>query len=238
MDIGGKGLIRKHLNKRVLSIKKSLIYYIVISSLLSVIISIGVMNGARVIQNSVWSKYKTIEEYKEIYDFYNKYYGYITEAPRISSSFMSQSDNIIVEICDFLETWTLLIITITLNSITSYLFFKRKLKKPLALLEIGANEIFNNNLDFEIEYDCMDEFGKLCKSFDKMRIQLIDNNQKMWNRIIEEKEFHASIAHDIRVPLMVLEGYVETILEFYPEDNISKHEVLAELNKCNVQIAR
>ena len=60
----------------------------------------------------------------------------------------------------------------------------------------------------------------------------------MWNRIIEEKEFHASIAHDIRVPLMVLEGYVETILEFYPEDNISKEEVLAELNKCNVQIAR
>ena len=238
MDIGGKALIRKYLNKRVLSIKKSLIYYIVISSLLSVIISIGVMNGARIIQNSIWSKYKTIEEYKEIYDFYNKYYGYITEAPRISSSFMSQSDNIIVEICDFLETWTLLIITITLNSITSYLFFKRKLKKPLALLEIGANEIFNNNLDFEIEYDCMDEFGKLCKSFDKMRIQLIDNNQKMWNRIIEEKEFHASIAHDIRVPLMVLEGYVETILEFYPEDNISKHEVLAELNKCNVQIAR
>ena len=37
-----------------------------------------------------------------------------------------------------------------------------------------------------------------------MRIQLIDNNKKMWNRIIEEKEFHASIAHDIRVPLMVL----------------------------------
>ena len=37
---------------------------------------------------------------------------------------------------------------------------------------------------------------------------------------------------------MVLEGYVETILEFYPEDNISKEEVLAELNKCNVQIAR
>ena len=214
MDIGGKALIRKYLNKRVLSIKKSLIYYIVISSLLSVIISIGVMNGARIIQNSIWSKYKTIEEYKEIYDFYNKYYGYITEAPRISSSFMSQSDNIIVEICDFLETWTLLIITITLNS------------------------IFNNNLDFEIEYDYMDEFGKLCKSFDKMRIQLIDNNQKMWNRIIEEKEFHASIAHDIRVPLMVLEGYVETILEFYPEDNISKEEVLAELNKCNVQIAR
>lgn len=238
MDIGGKALIRKYLNKRVLSIKKSLIYYIVISSLLSVIISIGVMNGARIIQNSIWSKYKTIEEYKEIYDFYNKYYGYITEAPRISSSFMSQSDNIIVEICDFLETWTLLIITITLNSITSYLFFKRKLKKPLALLEKGANEIFNNNLDFEIEYDYMDEFGKLCKSFDKMRIQLIDNNQKMWNRIIEEKEFHASIAHDIRVPLMVLEGYVETILEFYPEDNISKEEVLAELNKCNVQIAR
>ena len=156
MDIGGKALIRKYLNKRVLSIKKSLIYYIVISSLLSVIISIGVMNGARVIQNSVWSKYKTIVEYKEIYDFYNKYYGYITEAPRISSSFMSQSDNIIVEICDFLETWTLLIITITLNSITSYLFFKRKLKIPLSLLEKVANVIFNNNLDFEIDYDYME----------------------------------------------------------------------------------
>lgn len=51
----------------------------------------------------------------------------------VSSSFMSQSDNIIVEICDFLETWTLLIITITLNSITSYLFFKRKLKKPISV---------------------------------------------------------------------------------------------------------
>ena len=89
------------------------------------------MNGARVIQNSVWSKYKTIEEYKEIYDFYNKYYGYITEAPRISSSFMSQSDNIIVEICDFLETWTLLIITITLNSIFRAFFTWERTMKGL-----------------------------------------------------------------------------------------------------------
>ena len=67
MDIGGKALIRKYLNKRVLSIKKSLIYYIVISSLLSVIISKVVKICAIIIKNIKWSKYKKIEEYNEIF---------------------------------------------------------------------------------------------------------------------------------------------------------------------------
>ena len=227
------------MRNKSLSIKKSLINYVVISSILSVIISIPIDTKVSNIQYKIVLKYvDTNERYSEIKDFNINHPEFHTVVPDILPSDMSEKDENLYQLCDFLQTWTCLIITIIVNCITSYLFFKRKLKKPLEVLEEGANEISNENLEFEIKYDCDDEFGKLCKSFNKMRLQLKDNNEKMWNKIIEDKEFHASIAHDIRVPLMVLEGYVETILEFYPEDNISKEEVLSELNKCNDQIGR
>ena len=59
--------------------------------------------------------------------------------------------------------------------------------------------------------DCAEEF-------ERMKEQLAENNHQLWKMIEEEKALRAAIAHDIRSPLSVLEGYQEMLSEYLPEE--------------------
>ena len=52
------------------------------------------------------------------------------------------------------------------------MFYKNKLKKPLAELRAASEKIANNDLDFSIDYDSNDELRQLCASFEIMRTTL------------------------------------------------------------------
>lgn len=88
-------------------------------------------------------------------------------------------------------------------------FYRRKIKIPLALLSDAARQIAGQNLDFELAYPCGDEMGELCRSFENMRIALCENNKAMWSMLEERQMMQASIAHDLRNPIAVIEGYTE-----------------------------
>lgn len=88
-------------------------------------------------------------------------------------------------------------------------FYRRKLKEPLSLLEDATRQIAGQNLDFELVYPCEDEMGKLCRSFENMREALCENNKAMWNMLEERRLMQASIAHDLRNPIAIIEGYTE-----------------------------
>ena len=87
------------------------------------------------------------------------------------------------------------------------LFYRNKLKKPLAELMAASEKISNNDLDFSIEYDSKDELGQLCTSFEIMRTALANNFTEMWRQVEERKQLNAAFAHDLRTPLTVLKGY-------------------------------
>ena len=91
----------------------------------------------------------------------------------------------------------------------SIYFYRRKLKQPLELLAGATDKIVEQNLDFEINYDCRDEMGDLCRSFEKMRNALHKNNKEMWQMIEERRLMQASVAHDLRNPIAIIEGYAE-----------------------------
>jgi signal transduction histidine kinase len=91
------------------------------------------------------------------------------------------------------------------------LFYRNKLKKPLAELRAASEKIANNDLDFSIEYDSKDELGQLCVSFEIMRTTLAGNFSEMWRQVEERKQLNAAFAHDLRTPLTVLKGYNEML---------------------------
>jgi signal transduction histidine kinase len=97
------------------------------------------------------------------------------------------------------------------------LFYYVKLKKPIDLIQMSAERIANSNLDFTLQYDSMDEMGKLCSAFEYMRENLQENNRMMWRQIEERKRVNSVFAHDMRTPLTVLKGYLE-IYEVQPEE--------------------
>lgn len=88
-------------------------------------------------------------------------------------------------------------------------FYKRKLKEPLQVLEAATRHIAKQDLDFAISYNSKDEFGKLCTSFERMRVELLKANREMWGMLEERQKLHASIAHDLRNPIAIIKGYVE-----------------------------
>ncbi|MCM1499232.1 MAG: HAMP domain-containing histidine kinase [Clostridium sp.] len=91
----------------------------------------------------------------------------------------------------------------------SIYFYRRKLRQPLAVLSDAAKQIAEQNLDFQIAYDCRDEMGGLCRSFEDMRLALYENNRAMWNMLEEQRLMQASVAHDLRNPIAIIKGYTE-----------------------------
>lgn len=91
----------------------------------------------------------------------------------------------------------------------SMYFYRRKLKVPLSVLADAAKQIAGQSLDFEIVYPCRDEMGELCRSFEDMRMTLCENNKAMWSMLEERRLMQASVAHDLRNPIAIIEGYTE-----------------------------
>lgn len=90
-----------------------------------------------------------------------------------------------------------------------YLFYRYKLDLPLKLLSEATEQIADKNLDFHLTYGSGDEMGRLCCSFEQMRRALDENNRELWKMLEERKMVQASIAHDLRNPIAVIEGYAE-----------------------------
>lgn len=88
----------------------------------------------------------------------------------------------------------------------SLVFYRLKIKKPLAELQTGAERIMKNDLDFSIQATSKDELGQLCNSFEKMRLELLNNNRELWRQMEERKRLNAAFSHDLRNPVTVLKG--------------------------------
>lgn len=91
------------------------------------------------------------------------------------------------------------------------LFYRNRLREPLAELRAASEKIADNDLDFSVEYRSEDELGQLCRSFEIMRGTLADNFTKMWRQVEERKALNAAFAHELRTPLTVLKGYNELL---------------------------
>lgn len=210
-----------------LSLKKTIILYMVISLVVSFLLSTIIVKEAQLTQQKIWWKYIDQESYfhaqKE-----EKKGGYIATIRRPDSSRMSKMDYRISEFCDILETYTVLFFAMLGSCISVILFYRNKLKPPIQELEEASKMIAENNLDFHITYQNKDELGQLCMEFERMREQLEKNNRSMWRMLENEKELRAAIAHDIRSPLSILEGYQEMLLEFMEEDTLEEDDTLEE----------
>lgn len=104
----------------------------------------------------------------------------------------------------------------------SMYFYHQKLKTPLAVLAAATKQLAEQNLDFEISYRCGDEMGELCRSFEDMRSALCENNKAMWGMLEERRLMQASVAHDLRNPIAIIEGYTEYLGEILKSSEINR----------------
>lgn len=110
--------------------------------------------------------------------------------------------------------------------IATLVYYKRKLRVPIAQLQNGIKRIQENDLDFCIEYNGSDELGQLCDSMEKMRKELRQNNKALWEALEQRKILNASMAHDLRTPITVLKGYLDYLEDGILQDKLTEDKLL------------
>ena len=219
---------------RNLSLRKTIVLYMSFAIVISFFLSAGIVRMAEQTQKQIWAGYMDGDKVSD----YEEKTGYIAEITRPAQNDMLHRDHVITEICDAVETWTMLVIPMIGSVIAVFCFYRDKIKEPLQILTEGSRKIQENNLDFPVDYRKKDEMGSLCREFDRMRAQLRENNQKLWSAVEQERTLKAVIAHDIRSPLAVLRGYQETLIEFLPTEQLSRQDMEEMLTEGMQQIDR
>ncbi len=95
--------------------------------------------------------------------------------------------------------------------LASLLFYRLKLRQPIALLQSSMQRIRQQDLDFTIPKLSNDELGQLCEAFETMRAELLRTNQELWRQAEERKRLNAAFSHDLRNPLTVLKGSLKLL---------------------------
>lgn len=221
---------------RNLSIRKTILLYMGITLFCSFFLSAAIARIAVQVQKRVWWHYVDTESYFKTVEMEGPYS--VTDIPRPNAYEMTPPDHFVSELCDFLQTYTPLILSMAGSCAAVFLFYHNKLKKPIEELGQASKKIAGNNLDFCITYQNKDEMGVLCMEFERMREQLAENNRILWGKIEDEKLLRAAIAHDIRSPLSVLEGYQEMLMEYLPGEDIDLEKAMEMLSESRHQLER
>ncbi len=219
-----------------LSIQKSILLYMTAALFCSFLLSAAIIKIAAQTQMRIWWNYVDEEAYFQAIQ--REGADYVADIPRPSALDMTKPDHFVSELCDFLQTYTILILSIAGSCAAVFLFYQNKLKPPMEELSFASKRIAENQLDFQITYENKDEMGALCMEFERMRAQLAKNNQALWRTVEEEKMLRAAIAHDIRAPLSVLKGYQEMLMEYLPGADMDIEQALELLSESGRQIKR
>ena len=221
---------------RNLSLRKTIILYMCVALVCSFFLAALTAWAAERIQDRIWWKYTDQGQYFEAQEMEDE--GFWVQIPRPNAYEMSEWDYNISELCDFLQTYSVLVLSVAGSCLAVFLFYRNKLRTPIRELKEASARIAENDLNFQLDYENRDEMGQLCREFDRMREQLAQNNRKMWRMIEDERELRAAIAHDIRSPLSVLKGYQEMLLTWLPDGTIDTQQAVGMLEESMKQISR
>ncbi|MCI9176171.1 MAG: HAMP domain-containing histidine kinase [Lachnospiraceae bacterium] len=221
---------------RNLSLRKTIFFYMAAALFCSFLLSAVLTRMAKQTQMQIWWHYVDEEAYYEAVEKEGS--SYIADLPRPDPYEMTHADHFVSELCDFLQTYAILLLSMAGSCGAVFLFYQNKLRKPMEELAQASKMIAANHLDFSISYQNQDEMGRLCREFERMREQLSQNNKLLWQTVEEEKMLRAAIAHDIRAPLTVLKGYQEMLMEYLPSEDLDVGQAMEMLSESGHQIER
>jgi signal transduction histidine kinase len=84
------------------------------------------------------------------------------------------------------------------------LLFARSFARPLQELTKAARAMAHGELEQKVKVSSQDEIGQLALAFNQMSQEVASANQ-------QRRQLTADIAHDLRTPLTVIAGYVESM---------------------------
>ena len=123
-------------------------------------------------------------------------------------------------------------------AICAWWFYRKKIAPPIQILTDAIGHVQKNTLDFQIDCPGDDELGQLCEMFERMRRALYENNRKLWRTIEDQRVLQASVAHDLRNPIAILEGYIEYLQKKLPGRGMSREKLEHTLENMSATAKR
>jgi len=93
------------------------------------------------------------------------------------------------------------------------IIFARKVSKQIQPLHEAAQQIGNQNLDFNIGSSNIKELNDVLLAYDKMKEELKNSLEKQWKEEHERREQIAALAHDLKTPLTIMFGNLDLLQE-------------------------
>lgn len=212
---------------RNLSLQKSLVLYVVVFVILALVLSVTTASLCDSKIKAIRNSYPTYGEKYYLTNEHGEQLGDGVSINNVPIAF-SEHDEHTIDILGLIPIIATPLYSALCIIVASLLFYRNKLRKPLAELRTASEKISNNDLNFTIEYDSKDELGQLCTSFEIMRTTLAKNFSEMWRQVEERKQLNAAFAHDLRTPLTVLKGYNEML---QASDNPQTRETAVTMGK-------
>lgn len=216
---------------RNLSFRKALTAYILVLAVVVWGLSYITMILCWQCEMSIWAEYGMKEDLKAVIYEKGLLWGY-------EQNIFLDIDERKLMFFDFWRVWCPFFYAFAGMIITIFLFYRRRLERPLFILEKSVEKISSDDLDFHAAYDSRDELGRLCDSVEAMRLELLRGKEEMWRMIDRQKELNAAFAHDLRTPLTVLRGYTDFLARYIPEGKISTEKMESTLALMSEHLKR
>lgn len=144
-------------------------------------------------------------------------------------SFIKGKDKTIINTLIYMRNLSVVFYTIIGVIVASKKYYNDLLRVPINILMNCAKYIGNEELTFECNYASNDEMGKLCNAFEHMRLQLLENNNKMWDMMEEQKRLNSVFAHDLRTPLTIIKGYTDYLKKYHKLGKVNDEKLYSTI---------
>ncbi len=113
-------------------------------------------------------------------------------------------------------------------------FVSKTIRAPLQSLTEGAEQFSEGNFDFRLDIPKTKEFRTLAEALNTMAFQLNDRMTTIMKQSKEKealesvrKEFVANVSHELKTPVTLIKGFLETLISGAGDDKAERDEFLS-----------
>lgn len=91
--------------------------------------------------------------------------------------------------------------------------FAKRLRRQMEPIFAATKEVAEQNLDFQVERSKVKEFDEVLRAFAEMKDRLKESLEQQWRAEALRREQIASLAHDLKTPLTIIQGNADLLGE-------------------------
>jgi len=112
-------------------------------------------------------------------------------------------------------------------ALTAAYFISRSIISPISQMQIAAQRISKGDFSKKVKIKSSDELGELAKSLNIMSDELQQKIENLKRMDSVRTDFVANVSHELKTPLTLIKGYIETLEDRAINDKEKAHKFIS-----------